>query len=201
MGVQERRARQKEELRQEILDAARELFFTEGYESFSMRKLAERIEYSPTTIYLYFKDKAELFNSLCEETFAKLARKLEKLRHQYEGDPLSFMREGLRAYIEFGLKHPHHYTVTFLLAPKESEDYQFEGSFGERTFNYLRAAVEWCVAAKQFRPVDVDATAQALWAAIHGVTALLIVHQGFPFVPKAKLIEQTIETMIRGLRT
>ncbi len=52
MGVKERRAREKEQLRQQILSAARELFVTEGYEHVSMRKSADKIEYSPTTIYL-----------------------------------------------------------------------------------------------------------------------------------------------------
>ncbi|HVG37660.1 MAG TPA: TetR/AcrR family transcriptional regulator, partial [Pyrinomonadaceae bacterium] len=193
-------ARQKEELRAEILDAARELFFAEGYDNFSMRKLAERIEYSPTTIYLYFKDKAELFNSLCEETFAKLAHKLETLRRRHETDPLGFFRAGARAYIEFGLKHPHHYTVTFLQSPKGTGDYHSEGSFGERAFNHLRGAVEWCVAEKIFRSVDLDATAQSMWGTLHGVTALLIVHRDFPFVPKSRLIEQTIDLMVSGLR-
>src|SRR5262244_2221370 len=72
MGVMERRIREKQALRQEILDAARELFVTEGYENVSMRKVAERIEYSPTTIYLYFKDKADLHDCICEETLGRL---------------------------------------------------------------------------------------------------------------------------------
>ena len=57
MGVTERRERERQAVRQEILDAARALFIEEGYEKTSMRKIAEKIEYSPTTIYLYFKDK------------------------------------------------------------------------------------------------------------------------------------------------
>jgi len=73
MGVQERRAREKKELRQEILDAARDLFVREGFENVSMRKIAEKIEYSPTTIYLYFQDKADLLDCICEETFEGIA--------------------------------------------------------------------------------------------------------------------------------
>jgi hypothetical protein len=59
-----------------------------------------------------------------------------------------------------------------------------------------------CVEAGVFRrDLDVEATAQALWAAVHGVTSLLIVHcEGFPFVAKKRLIDHTIDTMIRGLR-
>src|ERR687885_1755275 len=76
MGVQERRAREKQELRQEILDAARELFIREGFENVSMRKIADKIEYSPTTIYLHFQDKADLLDCICEETLGKLQQRL-----------------------------------------------------------------------------------------------------------------------------
>ena len=57
MGVKERRAREKEQLRRQIIAAARELFVNEGYENVSMRKIADKIEYSPTMIYLYFKTR------------------------------------------------------------------------------------------------------------------------------------------------
>jgi len=69
MGSKQRREREKEALRQDILDAARELFVEEGYDNVSMRRVAEKIEYSPTTIYLYFEDKASLLYAICEETF------------------------------------------------------------------------------------------------------------------------------------
>ena len=60
MGVQERRARQKESVREEILDAPRTLFVKDGYEHVSLRKMTEKMEYAPGTIYLYFRDKAEI---------------------------------------------------------------------------------------------------------------------------------------------
>lgn len=199
MGIAERRARQREDLRQEILDVARRMFVEEGYGAVSMRKIAQRIEYSPTTIYLHFKDKSELFNQLCEETFAQLVRRLENLRRRHT-DPLDSLQAGLRCYIDFGLKNPNHYTVTFIIAPKESGDYTFENSIGARAFGAMRDGVAECVAAGKFRPLDVDTAAQGLWATIHGVTSLLIVHHDFPFVARAKLIDHTIETTIRGLR-
>src|ERR671939_111330 len=99
MGPKQRRAREKEILRQEILDAARELFVNEGYENVSMRRIAEKIEYSPTTIYLYFEDKAALLFAICEETFAKLAKKLETIVRQTQ-DPVEALKKGCRAYIE-----------------------------------------------------------------------------------------------------
>lgn len=203
MGTKERRAREKENLRQEILDAARELFVTEGYENVSMRKIAEKIEYSPTTIYLYFKDKAELLVQLCEETFAQLATTLEAIQQKYP-DPLIGLREGCRAYVRFGLKHPHHYQIVFMTplpAKIDDQEYAFEGSMGERAFNFMRESVSRCVAAKVLRDVDVEMTSQALWAGMHGVTSLLIAHQDFPWVARDRLIDHLIDTLLEGLKS
>ncbi len=78
LGSSERRAREKENLRRAILDAARELFVAEGYDAVTMRKIADRIEYSPTTIYLHFKDKDEILLCLSEEGFTLLRACLDK---------------------------------------------------------------------------------------------------------------------------
>ena len=63
-------------MRQRILDAARELFVHEGYDAVSMRRIAARIEYSPTAIYLHFPDKESILSALCDETFEKLSARL-----------------------------------------------------------------------------------------------------------------------------
>ena len=115
MGVKQRRAREKEGLREEILDAARTLFVKDGYESVSIRKIAEKVEYAPGTIYLYFKDKAEILDKICEDTFAKLIVRLEAIDKD-KSAPLDKMRRAIRTYIQFGLDHPHHYVLTFIQA-------------------------------------------------------------------------------------
>jgi AcrR family transcriptional regulator len=199
MGTAERRAREKASLRGEILDAARRMFAEEGYEQVSMRRLAERIEYSPTTIYLYFEDKDDLFRAVCEETFSKLVRRLEKQRQQYEGEPVAWLQAGLREYIEFGLKHPEHYTVTFMRRMKEESAVQFDTSVGKDAFDILRQAVAACIAAGRFREVDAEVTAQVLWMSVHGLVALLVVKKAFPFAARTVLIEEQLETLVRGL--
>src|SRR5574337_1850062 len=122
MGIAERKARERQELRQQILDGARHLFVHEGYESVSMRKIADFIDYSPASIYTYFKDKDEILDCLCEETFARLhAHKLAVLQ-EMKGDPLDLLKKGMEAYIRFGLLHPDHYTVTFILKSPRRQD-------------------------------------------------------------------------------
>ena len=198
MGVQERKAREKQELRQEILDAARALFVEQGYEAVSMRRIADRIEYSPTTIYLYFRDKAELFDCLCTETFEKLIRELETTAHT---DPVEGFRAGLRRYIEFGTAHPDHYRVTFM-TPLKGEcpgGGRNRTDPGERAFACLKSSLTACVCAGRFRVADVDAVSLGIWAAVHGVTALLITHGEFPWIDREALIATVIETIAAGL--
>ena len=200
MGVKERRAREKEQLRQQILSAARELFVNEGYENVSMRKIASKIEYSPTTIYLYFKDKADLLDSVCKETLLNLLDTLERLKSDIS-DPVETLRKSGRAYIEFGLKYPQDYKLTFVVRPQFQKGLGLqEGSVGEKVFNYLHEMVSECVRQQVFRHVDVETTGQVMWSAVHGVTLLLIDFPDFPWTEKDKLIDTVIQTTIEGLK-
>lgn len=198
MGIAERRARQKSSLRQEILAAARQMFVEDGYEAVSMRKLADRIEYSPTAIYLHFADKDALFRAVCEETFEQLVTRLEKVRARHLGDPLGGLRAGLKEYIDFGLKHPEHYVVTFLQRQRASLA-DFEGSAGERAFSCLRQAVAECDEAGLLRPMHREVAAQVLWLSVHGLVALLVVQKPFPFAPTKVLVEAQLDTLIAGI--
>ncbi len=201
MGVNERKARQKRFLRQEILDAASELFVKEGFEHVSMRRIADRIEYSPTTIYLYFKDKAELLEQLCHETFSRLINHLTKI-HEQPGDPLERLKRGLVAYIHFGLENPQHYRVVFLMPPPEGFDkskYLRPDSPGIQSFEFLRRCVLDCISAGILRTKDAELASQTLWCGVHGVTSLLITHQLFPWVAKEHLIRSTVDALVSGV--
>lgn len=199
MGVQERRARERQELRGEILEAARELFVREGVDQVSMRRIAEKIEYSPTTIYLYFKDKAELIDCLCEETLAKLDRRLTQIESSTP-DPVERLRRGMKAYVEFGLKHPNEYKVAFMteLKPDELAGGRAK-AMGQNALNHTRSSVKQCVAEGRMHVEDVETAAQNIWATIHGLTSLLIVKTTFPWADRTKLLEQLVDTHIAGL--
>ena len=82
MGIKERQERDREAVRRSILDAARELFVSEGYRNVSIRKIAEKIEYSPAAIYGYFPSKDDIFYELAEEGF--------HLLHPADGGASSF---------------------------------------------------------------------------------------------------------------
>jgi len=201
MGLKERKARQKKFLRQEILDAASELFVKDGYENVSMRRIADKIEYSPTTIYLYFKDKAELLEQVCQETFSRLSNLMGTLLGQ-STDPVERLKKGLLAYVHFGLENPHHYRATFMMpipAEFNQEKLNQPDSPGMQAFDYLRRSVYDCISAGKFRDVDPELVSQTFWAGVHGITSLLITHEMcFPWVNREQVIHSMVYTLIAG---
>ena len=198
-GTKQRRAREKAGLREEILDAARTLFVREGYESVSIRKIADKVEYAPGTIYLYFRDKAEILDRICEETFGKLIVRLEAIEHD-SAVPLDKLRRGLRTYIQFGLDHPHHYLLTFIQAKMNHQAESVFHTSGMKAFGVLRQCVQACVDAGELVSEDTDELAQTMWAGMHGLTSLLITCEGFPFVEQSRLIDRMVETLVEGVR-
>jgi AcrR family transcriptional regulator len=205
MGAKDRRARQKTLLRQQILDAAREILIRDGYEKLSMRRVAERIDYSPTAIYLHFKDRQELVFSLCDETFARLVKEQEGIEAGHS-DPIARLRKGMEGYIRFGLENPDHYVPAFVLPPpadldkKRREAFMSPDSNGMRALAHLRDGIAKGIKAKKLRNIDPDVAARAAWAALHGITSLLIVYKNFPWGDRDALITATVDTILDGLR-
>ena len=199
MGVKQRRAREKQGLREEILDAARTLFVKDGYESVSIRKIAEKVEYAPGTIYLYFRDKQEILDRICEETFAKLIARMQAIEHDPSA-PLDKLRRGIRTYIQFGLDNPQHYIVTFIQAKMSHQSQSVFEAVGIQAFSGLRQCVQNCVDAGELVSEDTDELAQTIWAGMHGLTSLLITCPGFPFVEHSRLMDRMVHTLIEGVR-
>lgn len=163
-----------------------------------MRRIAQKIEYSPTTIYLYFRDKDELIGELCEETFSLLTKKIGKVVG-VGGDPVENLKRGLRAYVDFGIQHPNHYRTTFLTPHEDMGPNHRRSSAGRAAFDFLLQGVGACVQAGRFRETDVNAIGQALWAMVHGLTALQITHRDcFPWIERERLINLTIDAAVDG---
>ena len=144
MGTTERREREKQELRTRILDAARELFAELGYEAVTMRRIAERIEYSPTAIYFHFKDKEALMRELCEVDFATLAQQFRTIAR--EKDPIERLRKIGHAYVAFGLEYPNHYRLMFMtprpVIGNTEVSEERRGNPEEDAYAFLKATVQ-----------------------------------------------------------
>ena len=189
------RQRYRDELRRSILDAAREAFVRDGYEGVSMRALAEKIGCSHGNLYLHFKDKEALFDCLVEESFDRLAEGMRRMSESNKGrDPVELVRKMGRAYVAFGVANPRIYEFAFLLRrPGQRSDKPHVA------YERLRSLTQRCLDEKRFRRVNVDAASQALWAAVHGITSLLILRPSFPWADRDKLIGQVIDAAVDGL--
>jgi hypothetical protein len=119
---------------------------------------------------------------------------------QTPGDPVDRLKRGLRAYVEFGLQNPQHYRATFM-TPHAVDPARVlaAGSAGLKAFSILQQGVADCIQAGKFRSADVESASQALWAAAHGITSLLIAHAAFPWVGRDKLISLVTDLMMAGL--
>lgn len=203
MGTAERRAREKENLRRAILDAARELFATQDYKNVSMRKIAEKIEYSPTAIYLHFKDKGEVLGHLIEEGFVRLCEMVHAAGSAEGGDPVERLRRGGHAYLRFAFENPHYYRLMFQLEDAElafHREHTMEAA--QRAFGFIRACVAAGQAAGRFRrDVEEVVVSHAVWAGIHGAAALVLSGHVPGMLPpelRDAFLEQTVELTLRG---
>ncbi len=200
MGVKEKRAKYKEEFRREILNSARELFLKDGYEKFSMRRLANKIDYSPTTIYLYFKDKDELLFAICEELAEKFITDLYQIRERHS-NPLDALRQALLDFISFGFDNPNQYRVFFL---ERSRVYGLRKEFMERksmrrdSYLEFRKIVEACVEAGKLRRMNIDVLTQVLATATHGLIVMTIYNKNFPWADPKVLAQTLVDGLLKG---
>ena len=196
MGITERKEKQKVEIRKRILEASMELFTNEGFEKVSIRKIADIIEYSPTTIYLYFKDKNEILFELCDEGFIKFEELNSNL--QEIKNPLTRLHKMGENYVGFGLKYPEYYDLMFIQnAPMDKLAQINDGKWihGDRALDLLRSIIGECMAKKIIKKGDVDSVTMAVWGMVHGLVSLAIRKRFVKLVGQ----EKVVETMHQGI--
>jgi AcrR family transcriptional regulator len=172
MGVSERKVKHREDLKKDILEAAKELFITKGLESTSIRNIAEKIEYSPATIYLYYKDKNEIVHALHSEGFKMLVSHFEVLGHIT--NPFERLKGMGRAYIQFAVQNPDIYQLIFIMKePLKHVANCFEDwDEGDRAFDILLKTIEDCQRAGYFKQFDKTLLSFVIWSTMHGLCAL-----------------------------
>lgn len=173
MTITDRKLREKEEMRELILKAAMKLIKHEGIHNLSLRGIAEKIEYSPATVYLYFSDKAEIIHALHVKGFEILYSMQESVSHIE--DPLERLRKQGEVYMQFALENPEYYDLMFiaqLTAEKISEKEEWD--VGMRSYQLLRDNVQECIEKGLLPQTDVDVASFAMWSFVHGMAALII---------------------------
>lgn len=202
MKVSDKKAKRKEDVRTLILNAAKKLFVEEGYQSASIRKIASEIGYSPTTIYLYYKDKSDIVHALHKEGFALLRTlfsSIELVEHPFER-----LKATGRTYLKFAKEYPDFYEVMFIMKEpmdyleSEHEDVCWEE--GKQVFSLLIQTVLDCQAAGYFPNTDPNHVALQAWSMVHGLCSLYITTH-LQKVGEDKLSESNADVLVEGTFT
>ncbi len=172
MGIHERKEREKHEKRRLILDTAMQLFIDEGYENVSIRKIAEKIEYSPATIYLYFRDKDEIYHNLQQEGFKIFLEALS--RSEAVEDPMERVIDLGHRYIRFGIENPEYYDLMFISrSPMKKVDGPKDWKDGIESYLVLFRTAQFAIDNDKFTESDATAVASGLWSMVHGLVSLV----------------------------
>src|SRR5271155_1747077 len=145
MGIQERKEKQKLEIRKLILDASIKLFSDEDFGNVTIRKIADLIEYSPTTVYLYFKDKDEIYSALHDIGFQKMTEFNQNLASI--NNPLLRLHQMGENYLRFGMEQPEFYNLMFIMGEpmKVLSDLGCDWTQGDAAIAVLKATVTECM--------------------------------------------------------
>lgn len=167
-----------------------------------MRRVAEKIDYSATTIYLHFKDRDELVFHVCEAFLAGLIRELQAIIDRTD-DPLAALRKALRRYVAYGLANPQQYLATFVIphahTPEADARYQENSTMSARSFAMLEQLVSEVLRRQKLSRLDPGTVSRACWAGVHGITSLLIVIPTFEWGNRDRVIDQLVSQLVDGL--
>jgi AcrR family transcriptional regulator len=199
-GRQARQLEFRETTRRAILDAALDLFISEGYGQVSIRNIAARVEYSPGAIYGYFASKDEIFYALAEEGLRSLGAR--ELADAPSADALDDLRASIWRLYEFSTEQPQYFALVFLdrHVPRVSKDYE-RFAFISEMRNRALARVERCIAERLFPDTThAEVALRLLWAPVVGFAALRLSHRIPDGVAIDPLVRDSIETTIAGIR-
>jgi AcrR family transcriptional regulator len=186
----ERRARQRDDTRRAILDATEALLVEDGYDAFSMRRLAARCGYTAPTIYHHFGDKPRLLETLLDARFRKLLSQLSRVPAGL--DPIEAVGWMARAFARFAARNPTHYRLINTLRAVEAP----EPPVIEEVRELMRRPLRALAAGGRLR-VDAETAAQVCWSVVHGVTSLRNTVPNYPWAPH--LFDAAVDTVLRGL--
>lgn len=201
MGITERKEREKQEKKALILEAATKMFLEDGFDKTSLRNIADKIEYSPATIYLYFKDKNELFYAIQEKGFELLLKQFKKLITIK--DPFEKLTRLGKEYLKFAEKNPEYYDLMFIMrSPMLHIENEESWDCGMQSFKFLEEVVTECIQQKKIKSKNAEVASIAIWSFAHGLAALHI-RDRFKNMHKVKinnLIEEELKEMMSMMK-
>lgn len=175
MSSADRKAREKEELKALILKASMKLFVEKGIEKTTIRNIADAIDYSIGTVYIYFKDKNAILHALHTQCFSELGAQFRVLYNVK--DPMERLKAMGNLYIQYGIDNPDKYDLMFSLkAPMEFLNDMKAKKWDEGTANFevLRTTVQECIMAGHFKGHNLEPLSYLIWGCVHGLCSLEI---------------------------
>jgi len=203
MAIKERQERDREAVRRSILDAARELFVAEGFQNVSIRKIAERIEYSPAAIYGYFPSKDDIFFALAEEGLRLLGdpQAIRQDPAMRDAPPLERVRAIFWKLYLFSRDQPQYFALIFVdrSVPRISREYErfaFMSDLKSRLLTQMKRCIDEGIFPST---VDANVGLRLIWAPILGIAALRL-SERCRADEADDLILDAIDTTIAGLQ-
>jgi AcrR family transcriptional regulator len=191
MGIQDRKERERESMKGLILDAAMKLYLEKGLEHLTIRSIAEQIEFSPATIYLYYKDKEEIFFGLYNRAFGAFIA--AKQAQPPMADPWDGLYAGCKLYVDWALENPKLYDLMFILEmPMNVIAEQDCVDIGKQAFAMLVERVQACVDAGQLKIKDTQLASFMTWNMLHGIVSLIIKRRVLVPPHEEKVMVQTL---------
>jgi len=182
----------------EILHAAERIFVAEGYEGATIRKIADEVGVSSTALYMHFRDKDEILHEIGVAAMQALLECNSDIAAR-PADAVTRVRLMLEAYVRLGLEHPNAYRLVFCAAPRGDSVRSATAEIGSLCYDRYVGVVREIAASGRLRIADPDCAAQALWAACHGLVALMITRDSVDWAPAEDLTSAVIGGLLRGL--
>jgi AcrR family transcriptional regulator len=207
MGITDRKLRQKEEVRASILDTAWELVVTEGWQSFSIRKIADAIEYSVPVIYSHFENKDAILLEFNKKGFQLLVETLAAAKAG-QTNPADEIRAMGRAYWSFAFANKEYYQLMFGLGIPTCETASKIPAMQD--FNkVIIGSIVAMVPEDKPLPFEPFLKYQSFWSMLHGLVSINMSsltnmtgndpehrHAGLP----QQVLEDVLCSFIRGIQ-
>ncbi|MCQ6959302.1 TetR/AcrR family transcriptional regulator [Mucilaginibacter aquariorum] len=196
MSIAERKQEEKQEMHKHILNGARKIFLEKGYEKTSMRNIAQEINYSPGSLYFYFRDKSEIFHELHKEGFRLLLNQLKVL--EKVGDPFERLKASGRVFIQFARENKDYYNLMFIVDEPVKESLPEGFQIGEEAISYMQGMVKECQQKGKFKDMDTEYFTFLIISVVHGICALFCKHRNTSFTGKTddELMENGYEAFV-----
>ena len=198
MGIAERKLRQKEEFKASILEAAWLQVLADGWQSLSIRKIADAIEYSVPVIYTHFENKEAILLEFTKEGFQKLAEQLQEVKDQHS-DPSLQLEAISNAYWDFAFEHKEYYQLMFGLGIPACEMVNQIAEMKVMTMIMI-STIKEAIEGSENREADYFLKYHTYFSILHGIVSIqMIQKEGKPAEEKRMILQDAISGFIKSL--